>query len=149
MAKVVEGKIVEENEGGRVAFDDVLDSIGQFGWAQFKVLLISSIFDIPMACAILFFLYGGYNPGFYCLSSQAVERNMSVNDIMLMEGQDANGTVTGLWAPDVCSINATSCSAIVFKPGYESIITEVYYHFYLPSYHENFPYCFCWYFSLM
>ena len=110
-----------------ISFEDVLVKIGAFGKSQIRIYLLASIVDVPIGLLILFFLFGGANPGWYCLSDSDVSQLNATYNMSVWHIRDAlpNGTMTAGWAEKVCSINSTLCAEIVFKPGYTSIVTEV------------------------
>ena len=110
-----------------VKFEDVLEVIGSFRRAQIQIFILTSLFDIPLGWYILFFLYGAYNPGFYCVSHEAVALNVILNNTggiseVLEEG---NGSINRLWTEDQCTVNGERCHLIIFKQGYNTIVTEV------------------------
>ena len=119
--------IPQRRTGEGITFDDILEQVGAFGKSQLRVFLLTSLFDVPLNWLVLFFLFGGANPGWYCVSQEGtaylnVTQTGSVEDVYQILEND-----TALWAEGVCSLNGTKCDSIIFKGGYITVVTEVRY----------------------
>lgn len=103
-----------------MTFDDLLQKLNSFGPYQIKVFVLTTLFDFPGCWVAMFFLFGGYNPGYYCLSNEAKLANdngtFNVNDYV---------NRTDFITEDVCIVNGSKCSRLLFKDTYHSALTEV------------------------
>ena len=56
----------EKSGESGLGFDDVLDQVNPFGPYQWRTWFIGAVFEVPMAFCIMFFVFGGANPGWKC-----------------------------------------------------------------------------------
>ena len=47
-------------------FEAILDQVNAFGPYQWRIWFIGGVFEMPMAFCVMFFVFGGANPGWYC-----------------------------------------------------------------------------------
>ena len=116
-----------------ITFDDLLQKIGAFGPAQVKVYILTSLFDVALAVILMFFLFGGANPGWYCIPTQEESSGNDSSYFLVNETRStgflAEKVSTAFlvrkdWE-NVCSVNGSRCERFVFKPGQTTIVTEV------------------------
>ena len=101
--------------------DDILSVIAPTGRFQIRVMVWATLVDIPVVLCVLFFIFAAVNPGFTCVSE-------TVNSTTLQEIDFNN----------VCEINGTSCSQVVFDNRTQwTIISEVRFLYFFPICRER------------
>ncbi len=90
-------------------FDDLLDSIGEFGPWQRVIFVLISMADVIGAMAMLLPVFTGDTPRWSCMQHEAANSSQQMN---------------GTW-PKTCRFNMSQCSDIEFHDEFTSIVSEV------------------------
>ena len=124
----------------------ILAKIKPFGKFQIRVVVWGILIDIPVAMNIMFFLFGGANPGYSCVTLQ----DSLANNYSHGTGSDHPNLYTGIsnddgrrlfrgnvtwraglenlmtWPQDVCHVNHTECTFHLFhEESFTSVVSEV------------------------
>ena len=100
------------------SFEVLLERLGSFGPYQIRTFILTSLLDLPACWVAMFFLFGGYNPGFVCVSQAG---KALVDNGTFSVTTAPNDT----WGADQCQVNGSDCVAIIFNEDYHSALTEV------------------------
>ena len=86
-------------------YEKILEDIGPFGPFQVRIFLLVSLFETPLAWAMLVPIFTASNPGTACLDSTDTDQRYG----------------------DICdTVNGTAvCGNIGFKSDFTSIVSEV------------------------
>ena len=61
---------INDDIGNGMGFDAILDQVNPFGPYQWRTWFIGGVFEVPMAFYIMFFVFGGANPGWECRQNE-------------------------------------------------------------------------------
>ena len=104
-------------------FDDVIEEVGPFGPFQWRIWIIGSMFELPCAICLYFFVFGAANPGWQCVASE----NTTMTNWTLTSSHVDNRTPLYVQNDtDVIASCADDCTR-VYNPELTSIVTEVSY----------------------
>ena len=113
-----------ETTSSKYDFDDLIGDVRQFGPFQWRMFAIAGIFEAPAAMGLLFFVFGGANPGWHCegltnttLSLPTSSTPLSVPTSPGKTLSDSNNT-----QEDQC---LQECPVRVYNDDFTSVVTEV------------------------
>ena len=113
-----------ETTSSKYGFDDLLDDVLQLGPFQWRMFAIAGIFNAPAAMGLLFFVFGGANPGWHCEGLTNTTLSSPTNNTLLIvpisPGEtlsDSNHTKV-----DQC---LQECPVRVYNDDFTSVVTEV------------------------
>ena len=89
-------------------YENVLQQIRAFGPFQGRIFVLVSLFETPLAWAMLVPIFTAANPGFFCSGD-------SHDDVLFNSTQDE----------DVCTMNKSACPKLSARTEFTSIVSEV------------------------
>ncbi|CAG5134983.1 unnamed protein product [Candidula unifasciata] len=95
-------------------YEAVLEQIKAFGPFQVRTFILVSLFEAPLAWAMLVPMFTADKPRFFCTTPQANNQSSELTDL--------NNTY--MQEPEVCSANSSTCLGIEFDSEFTSIVSE-------------------------
>ena len=113
-----------ETNSSKYGFDDLLDDVRQFGPFQWRVFIIASIFEAPAAMGLLFFVFGGANPGWHCegLTNTTLSSLTNSTPLILPISPGETLSDSNHTKVDQC---LQECPVRVYNDDFTSVVTEV------------------------
>ncbi|XP_005098324.1 organic cation transporter protein [Aplysia californica] len=95
-------------------YESILEQIRPFGPFQVRIFVLVSLFETPLAWAMLVPIFTASNPGSYC-SYMDPDKNQSLG---AFSSYNSSSSV------DTCSKNESVCGEVVFKSTFTSVVSE-------------------------
>ena len=96
-------------------YEAVLQQLGDFGPYQVRIFILVSLFETPLAWAMLVPIVTAANPGTFCSLFDHIGNSSSGLKVSLNNDSDV----------DICTVNQSLCGEIKFDPSFTSIVSEV------------------------
>lgn len=102
-------------------FEEIIEQIGAFGPYQVRVFILVSMFETPLAWAMLLPALTSAKPPWICHD----DNDLYVNSTDSIYNEELNATNFSLNFTSTCAANGKACQNIQFSSEFTSIVSEV------------------------